>query len=426
MPEKPTEVGYTSNKMYEVKVMIKELDYTNDLIEIVLSSSLSTAYQVIDVTLMLDPNDIIIQDIFGGEPIKLSITLMREQDYPGPRIDIELMYLTSNLALTEKGQQSEPFQKDRTQFKITTVARNPFKTMSSVVNDVFIGTNLSSVASSLASDVGATLVYDTNGQNKVSIDQVCIPPTTFYKIIKEANRASDDIFDGYLDQRFGLFSGTPGVFCQYDNKVYIKNLTAKLGQNQTFTVYQLAGGISSKFAEKIYDESLSGNVFYTYDMIYSDYAGNARFAQLASTINNLVRPKDSLTATISQDLETVAKDYSLLYSQRNKNLFIDASAKRTKYYNEDTGNDKDPTLFNSRFGRSLSNMSTLSLNLERNLPLLNLIDVGECVKFKPYTIEYQDFEGKYILWSSVIKLTKRGPDWQTTAQINLSRTNKKN
>ena len=59
MPEKPTELGYVSNKMYEVAVRIKDLDYTNDLIEIVLSSSLSTAYQVIDVTLMLDPNDVI-------------------------------------------------------------------------------------------------------------------------------------------------------------------------------------------------------------------------------------------------------------------------------------------------------------------------------------------------------------------------------
>jgi hypothetical protein len=59
------------------------------------------------------------------------------------------------------------------------------------------------------------------------------------------------------------------------------------------------------------------------------------------------------------------------------------------------------------------------------LPVLNLIDVGECVKFKPKTIEYVDFEGKYILWSSSI-IFKRPSGWETTAKINLIRTNKKN
>lgn len=424
MPEKAAERVYVPNKMYDVKVVIKDLDYTNDTVEVILTSSLSTAYQVIDITFLLDPNDVIIEDIFGGEPIKLSITLLREQDYPGPRIDVELLYLSSSLPLTEKGQMSE-LQKDRTHFQITTVVRKPFQTMSGLVNDVFIGSNLNSIISSLASDLGATLSYDTNSQNTMVIDQVCIPPTTFYKVIKEADRSSEDMFDGYLDQRFGLFAGTPGVFCQYDNKVYIKNLTGKISQDQAFTVYQLAGGMSSKLVEKIYDDALGGKVFYTYDIILSDYAGNARFAQLGSTLNHIVKPKDSLTATVTQDLETVGKSYSLLYSQRNKNLFIDSAAKRTRYFNEDTGYDTDQTLFQSRFGRSLSTMSTLSLNLERNLPLLNLINVGECVKFKPYTIEYQDFEGKYILWSSIIKLTKQGPDWETSAQINLSRTNKK-
>ena len=236
----------------------------------------------------------------------------------------------------------------------------------------------------------------------------------------------EDIFDGYLDQRFGLFSGTPGVFCQYDNKVYIKNLSEKMKMDQTFTVYQLAGGTSSKLVEKIYDDALGGDVFYTYDMIDNNYAGNARFADLASSINHIVKPKNSLTALVSQDLKTVGQNYSLLYSQRNKNLFIDSAAERTKYYNEDTGYETESTLFDSRFGRSLSDLSTVSLNLERNLPVLNLIDVGECVKFKPYTVEYQDFEGKYILWSSVIRFEKQGPDWATTARINLTRTNKKN
>jgi hypothetical protein len=47
------------------------------------------------------------------------------------------------------------------------------------------------------------------------------------------------------------------------------------------------------------------------------------------------------------------------------------------------------------------------------------------VKFKPKTVEYADFEGKYILWSSEITFKRIG-DWGAVARINLIRTNKKN
>lgn len=427
MPEKTTETVYTPNQLYNIKIMIKDLDYTNDTIAVTLTSSLSTAYQVVELTFLLDPNDVIIEDIFGGDPIKITITLLREQIYPGPSIEFELLCLSSDFTLESKDQMSSLSQKDRMQFSITTIARHSFKTMASLVNDVFIGTDLNSIISSLASDIGTTVDYDTNGQNTTSIDQVCIPPMSFYKIIKEYNKNDPDIFDGFLDQRFGLFKGTPGIFCQYDNKVYIKNLTSKISKDQTFTVYQLSGGDDSKLIQKIYDDSNNtGKTFYTYDTIETSYAANSRFADTGTTINNIVRPAKSITEIIELDLQTVAQESSLFYSQKNKSLFIDSIINRTRYYNEDTGYNKETTLFDSRFGRSVSDLSSISLNLERNLPVLTLIDVGECVKFKPTTIEYQDFEGKYILWSSVIRFVKQGPMWASTAQINLNRTNKKN
>ena len=81
--------------------------------------------------------------------------------------------------------------------------------------------------------------------------------------------------------------------------------------------------------------------------------------------------------------------------------------------------------FNSRAGRSVSDLSTISIVIERNLDVMSLINVGECVKFKPKTLEYVDLEGKYILWSSEIIFRRIG-DWNTIAKVNLTRTNKKN
>jgi hypothetical protein len=46
------------------------------------------------------------------------------------------------------------------------------------------------------------------------------------------------------------------------------------------------------------------------------------------------------------------------------------------------------------------------------------------VKFKPLTVDYQKFEGKYILFRSQIELTRKN-NWMATANLVLIRSNKK-
>ena len=133
---------YVPNKTYDIKVKIKDLDYTNDIVQIIFTSSLSTAYQVVDLVFLLDPDDVIVEDIFGGESIKLSIILYREQNYPGPDVEVELLYLNSEFELTERTNLNNQSQKDRTIFKVTTVVKDAYKTMSTLVNDVFVGSTL--------------------------------------------------------------------------------------------------------------------------------------------------------------------------------------------------------------------------------------------------------------------------------------------
>ena len=231
MPEKLSETPgrvYTQTRTYDLQVVIKDLDYTADLVGVTITSSLATGYQVVNLVLMVDPNDIIIEDLFGQDPIKLSVTLLHEDSatqgkvIPGERTDFELMYLKSDFQMGEKDAYSEFTVKDRSILAISTVTRKPYHTLSTVVNDVFIGVTLRQIIESLVSNTEATVQYDSNGENTSIIDQVCIPPTTLYKIIKEYDRQSKNMFDGFLDQRFGLFNGTPGVFCQFNNKIFIK------------------------------------------------------------------------------------------------------------------------------------------------------------------------------------------------------------
>ena len=170
------------------------------------------------------------------------------------------------------------------------------------------------------------------------------------------------------------------------------------------------------------DDVSGGDTFYTYDTITTDYSGNAKYASLASDFHHVVKPKDTLFVNINQTLDDIAKKYSVVY--QNPNIDKDSQISRTRYYNEDTGYETEETLFNSRFGRQIADLSTVSLNIERNLPIHKLLDVGDCVEYKPQMIEYADLSGKYILWSSDIVFT-RPSVWTSTATINLIRTNKK-
>jgi hypothetical protein len=407
---------------YEIRVAIGELDYTSDLISANFKSSLSTGYQTMNLVFELDPTDIILYELYGGQEIKVAIILKRETSEMGPRIDLDLVLITSNFLLNEKQTESSTKQKDRGILSVRTVVRPAYQIINSLVNAVFIGKDLNSIITSLATSVGAKkLVFDSDGRNNSPIDQVCIPPTTFYKIIKEYDRNNPEVFDGFLDQRFGLFNGVPGVFCQFDKTVYIKNLTSKMNKSPVFTIYQMASDTEVKRMEEIIKKSTDGKTFYTYDTIHTDYSANAKFASLGSNINHVIKPKDTLSAIFNQNLETVAGTYGLIY--QNKKIFKNSAIDRKKYYNEDTGNETEQTIFNSRFARQVADLSTISINLERNLPVLDLIQVGECVDFKPLIVDYLNLSGKYILWSVDIMFT-RPSTWETVASVNLIRTNK--
>jgi hypothetical protein len=430
MPEE--ERYWIPGRTYDIQVKIKDLDYTQDIKSISIQSSLATAYQVVTFVMLIDPNDIILNDVFGVEPIKLSIRLLGyTESEPSDQLDFELMYLKSEFNITERttlsSEGSNSSMNERTEVRITTVARQPFITMTTVVNGVYLGTTVNDVVQDLVNQITNTprIEFDSDGRNSEPIDQVCVPPITLYNAIKESDHNSrmDNLAGGgYLDSRFGLFDGVPGIFCQYDNTIKIKNLTRRLSKNQAFTVYQFSDD-SNQTTNRVIDQSKDGKTFYTYQRVFTDYSGNAKFASLATTLNHIIKPLDTLAAILQQDLEEVSANHSLVY--QNSRIHIDKrGVARTKFYNEDTGYGTNATQFNSWFGRQLADLSTISLQLEKDLPILNLVEVGEAVKFKPQTIEYADLGGKYILWSSRLDFFRRG-DWASVATINLMRTNKK-
>lgn len=425
MPEpiQGTEGGQQPRE-YDMKLLIDDTDYSLDLLSVRILSSLSTAYQSIFLTILVDPTLVIEKNIFGTSKLKLTVQFIAQYQQPQAleQTTFDLLYIKSDSYSVQKASNKLMEEQTKVPFNIITVCRQPWISMNRTVNAVVHGVNLKTIISGLAKDFGVTAIIDEETLNQEVIDQVVIPPTTFYKAIKEF-RDPTDPYDGYLDQRFGLYSGVPGVFCNYDNKLYIKNLSARMVKAPAFLLYHLPAGKDTK---DIVEKSLQDfpRIYYTFENIQTDYSGNAKLASLSSLVRHIIKPSNTLFKQKEIDMDDNAQTWSL--TTQKKKLELDSDIKNTKlrYSIDDTGYDDVVTMFQTRGASAFADLTTMSIAVERNLRILDLLNVGECIEYIPFGLEETSVAGKYILWSTDIQFKKAGI-WESSARLNLIRTNRK-
>jgi len=411
----PDKKAYNSPSTgYSITVKIADLDYSNDLLNVRIISSLIGAYQIVTFDMLLDQSDVILEKIYGKEPIKMTIKFVGRGTVHlnTEQVEFELIHLSSHSQAGMKKSNPLNTQKELSRVSFVTVPRKPFKTITTLVNDVFIAQTPKSIISELVSkNTDCQLVYDSDDLNTDTIEQLIIPPTPLYNTIR------------YIDDNYGLFKGASNIgFCQYDNKLNIMNLTKRITKTQTFTVYHLSS--DSADTSKIIEECNDGKKFYSYTDLVSKYSGNSRFATLSKVINNIVKPKDKLFHNVKQDLSTVCNTFGL--STKNNNLYNDSILDtRETYKTTSAGNETSEHYANAKMARQIIGLATIGITLEKDLPILNLLKVGEPVNLITKTIDYVDLSGKYLLKSSDLYFSKSNvKDWMAYAKLNLCRTNK--
>lgn len=413
-----------TSRTYDIKLKIKGESYTNDVSNVKILSSLATGYQIVIITLNLTPENILVNKLFGQDEIKLDITKLDETEYQVTEtMNFDLMIVNSEFEVAVSNIVVTDVEQDRSAFDLITVTRIPFETMTTMVNPVFgIGPGgagpwtgpktpkemIETIVDELIT-TNPTLEYDTVDENTDKILQMCIPPTTLYKAIKE------------IDKNYGLYNGAPIIFCQYDNRLQIMNLSDRIKKNYNLLIQHL----TTEASEEDITQSVSDpKYFYTYDNLYTNYTGNSKFGVLGETIKHIVLPSDMLFHTIEQKLSTICNTTGVVGQTKGQTSYVNTSAaKRTKYYIENNGYETSEVFATSQLSKEIADASRLSFDLERNLAMIHLIEVGCCVKLKTKTIQHQDISGKYILFSSDLNWHK-GSEWQTTASIELVRTNK--
>lgn len=396
---------------YDIGLVIKEKKYDNDVISVRIVSSLKTAWQIVSVVVRITPQDIILNHLYGKDEIKLSMTLTAQNQLPAETIEMDLMLVSSDFEVPVTTQMAQGKQSDRSYIRLLCIPRPSFETITLFVNKIY-GVHLGSgwtqkeIIADMLGDT-SNLEMDIDGENKVPVDQICIPPTTLYNGIM------------FLDSVFGLYNGVPSVFCQYDGKLQIKNLSAQMNKSQIITVEQLASDADNK---KTLESSGDGKNYYTYDNVTTTYVGNTKYAVMGKEIFHVIRPIDKLYAVIEHDLDSIIASAGLI--DKNKQAPINTSiAKRKKYYNEHGGDRENETLMISMMAKKIAALSTISFGIDRNIRVENLLNIGSAVKFKFKTADFVDVSGKFILETSDISLDREG-GWEATAQLDLIRTNK--
>ncbi len=342
---------------YDIQLFIKDKDYSADLVKVKIISSLLTAYQTVTLDLFLDPNDIILDKLFGKDPIKLRVTLLSDVVQGTlEQIDMDLMYLSSTSNFAPKTQLSEgrASQTERGLLSIVAVCRKPYKTMTTMVSDIYFEKKIKDIFQDLVSkNTDAQLIYDDNKSNSEQIDQVLIRPMTLYKCIE------------YLDNTFGLFDGASNLgFCTYDNKIQIYNLSERMNKDQTFTIYVLA---TDKKESDVFEKSQDGKNFYTYDAVDNSYNANTKVAYMARDIKYVVNPKDTLYHIVEHKLDELSKTAGAVYQSRRDNqlsLNLDENVTRTQVNSDHIGYEKSTTWATSRDARQLISLANVSINIE--------------------------------------------------------------
>ncbi len=396
---------------YDFTLRVAEQDYSTDLVRVEIRSTVSAPYQHIFLDIFMDPRDVLSEQLFGQQEMKLIIRLKGKlPEGIEDQVEFKLMYIDTeaDYAPAQRSYLSDQWERTITRFK--TVCVEPYKTMSTMINAVYLNETPANIIGDLISGTSSTPDYDLTDQSKLVIDQLIVPPTTLYNVIN------------YIDRTYGVFNGAMGLHTTFDNVIKIQNLSRKPRSAQEISLYLIA---TDNPDEKKIFESEDPKVFYSRKAVTNSYKGNAVFSVLAPSIVYIVKPRNQLAGFLGIDLESFSKDYGVI-EPNNPRIYYNRDTidreKRIGYEKDQTGYDIDQTFINANLSQNILDMASTIAEVEGNLPVLNLMAVGEHVKIISHVDDHLKLGGSYILKGSHIQFVK-ATGWESFARIYLTRTN---
>lgn len=409
---------------YFIDVTIGETSFNSELMKMSVFSSIKSPFNYVTLTFKSDPKKFLIEKIYGREPIKVSIHLTTEQMQLIENVEMELLFLKSNIPIAPEPQQAMQSTPDPAKIQVLTVPRKATYYINVIVNKVFLNKPMYDVISGLIEQTGAKPDILKSGINPHVIDQIVIPAIPFNKAI------------GYIHEKWGICSGPLQYFSHFsEDKIIVRDLSKSIKEQEQLIIHQLA--LDGKTAEVI-KKCTDGINYYTRHFFRTTYDANIALSKIAYQVKHIVQPSDKLTDTVEYDVDELCKKHGII--SKSSNLIYDPSIKSSELFIQDsTGFESNPESCYQKISRLIPFLSKITLDVEGDMRLLNLTKVGFPVRFKTYTIENLDLDGKYILTYSKFTFDRDlkgrgsrtgklvGSDiWTTTCKLEIGRTTKVN
>ena len=155
------------NVTYDFSLRIGDKDYSTDLVRVEIRSAVTTPYQHIFLDIYMDPRDVLSEQFFGQQDMKLIIRLKGKVPESLEEVEFNLMYIDTeaDYAPAQRSYITDQWERSVTRFK--TVCIEPYKTMSTMVNKVFHNTTAAGIIQDIVGNTSATLELDSNDQSSL-------------------------------------------------------------------------------------------------------------------------------------------------------------------------------------------------------------------------------------------------------------------
>jgi len=403
-------------KNFGVELAIGKENITKYVRTVRIIDNISSAWPTFAIGLLIDPNDLILQDIYGKKEMTLVISLNGEDGQTVERNIFHLLYLQDNVLLTPRTQQSQT----QAELAPTTFACVPVyavNLMGSFVNFAWQEekgiTNPTEIIKSYLDKYGFRYEIDDRNALTKEIRQLLVPPMSFNQFIKHIYRHN------------GLYEGPPLFKCAFDGKFKMWDLSKRATDSAKFTVYQMpAGGESKLLLDKVFKKSNPEKTFVTRDNIETVYHSNANILKHGYDILQVTHPDNSIYKLRYSNMDTIAEQYGI-FTETKKLEYNGILRARKKYYYTTSG-DRGDDVVNTYGSVAIMKTLVIRLKLRRNIRMKTAFNVGEPCLFEPTVMEHLRYRGKYVLDSVDYRLDRMdGDNWTAECVLSMFRTSNK-
>lgn len=409
--KKPNRVGYA----YSIELKCGDLDLTPYTVGLRIGNSIDGIWPQIALQLDIAAKTIVESDFYGQKTMRLDIFASGQIEEIRDRQTYFLTYTEGNVTLI-----NAPFddysESDKQVINIVALCTYAVNVMGSFVNYIMDQDTDSDNLKSELTPIGIleevlktskfkNYQISDKSQNTLEVKECIIPPMSLNQCID------------YLDNRFLLYNVSALFkYCNKDGCLQVWNLVDIMSSESIATVNMLdiatesanSKGVDSQ-KEKILDEA-DDKKMYANGTIQSVYHSNANMLIYGHVSALVQKPLHMLYRYETYDLDDMVEDIK----------YHESLKCRKRYYTDTQSVSKG--YLASLLGQSFKRMSRLKLRIIRNIPLETFTKVGRIVTVKMgRMIQYQKYQGKYILDSSDMVFMKAGNNWDAYCDISLFR-----